>query len=335
MAASTATANGVTDAQQNGQQSSSSAISTSNNPALECSPNNQIRMIHNEVREPRDHEVLLQIKTTGICGSDIHLWKSGGIGPLRVEGDYVLGHEAAGRVLKVGKNVKDFKPGDRVAVEPQEPCDNCYLCGDGRYNLCQSVMFCGVYPGEGCLQRFKCHPAKWLHKIPDNMSYSQGALLEPLSVVMHGIKSCGLALGKGVSIHGAGPIGLVSLVAARASGAHPIAITDIEPGRLKFAKQIVPSCMTYQVQKDLDPKSNANNVRKLFGAGPVNETWTAENEYDAPGTVLECTGVESSVATAAYTCRRGGTVMVIGVGKSMMNNVPFMHLSLSEVLLST
>lgn len=206
-------------------------------------------------------------------------------------------------------------------MEPGVPCEECFLCNEGRYNLCEDVRFAGVYPYHGSIQRYKVHPAKWLHKLPDNVSYAEGALLEPLSVVMHGIKTAGLTLGRGVVVCGAGPIGLIALAAARASGAHPIVVTDLEPRRLAFAKEFVPSCMTYQVDRTKDAEGNAAAIRALFG----------DSEYVAPEVVLECTGVESSVCTAAYTARRGGTVMVIGVGKSIMNNLPFMHLSLAEV----
>lgn len=208
-----------------------------------------------------------------------------------------------------------------MAVEPGVPCEQCFLCDEGRYNLCEDVQFAGVYPYDGTIQRYKVHPAKWLHKLPDNINLTEGALLEPLSVVMHGIKSAGLSLGRGVAVCGAGPIGLITLAAARASGAHPIVVTDLEPARLAFAKSFVPSCMTYQVDREKSAEENARAIRSLFG----------ESEYVAPETVLECTGVESSVCTAAYTARRGGTVMVIGVGKAIMNNLPFMHISLSEV----
>jgi len=195
---------------------------------------------------------------------------------------------------------------------------------DGRYNLCEDVQFAGVYPYHGTIQRYKTHPAKWCHKLPSSVSYAEGALLEPLSVVMHGIKSAGLSLGRGAVICGAGPIGLIALAAARASGAHPLVITDLEPKRLAFAKQFVPSAFTYQVDRNLDAQGNAMKIRELFDFENV-------GEYGAPETVLECTGMESSVITAAYTARRGGTVMVIGVGREIMNNLPFMHLSLAEV----
>jgi L-iditol 2-dehydrogenase len=195
---------------------------------------------------------------------------------------------------------------------------------DGRYNLCEDVRFAGVYPYHGTIQRYKIHPAKWCHKLPDNVSFAEGALLEPLSVVIHGIKSAGLSLGRGAVICGAGPIGLIALAAARASGAHPLVITDLEPKRLNFAKKFVPTAITYQVNRTLDAHGNAKKIRSLFDVEGV-------GEYGAPETVFECTGVESSVVTAAYTARRGGTVMVIGVGREIMNNLPFMHLSLAEV----
>jgi L-iditol 2-dehydrogenase len=138
---------------------------------------------------------------------------------------------------------------------------------------------------------------------------------------MHSITRTHLALGRGALICGAGPIGLIALAAARASGAHPLVITDLEPKRLAFAKEFVPSCQTYQVNRGMSAQENAREIRKLYG----------DAEYDAPQTILECTGVESSVITATYAVRRGGDVMVIGVGRDIMNNLPFMHISLSEV----
>lgn len=226
-----------------------------------------------------------------------------------------------------------------MAIEPGVPCGECFLCNDGRYNLCQDVQFAGVYPYHGTMQRYKVHPAKWLHKLypiffvyflrltlfrlPDNISFAEGALIEPLSVVMNGIRTARLSLGRGVLVCGAGPIGLIALAAARASGAHPIVITDLEPSRLAFAKEFVPSCIPYQIDGSLDAGGNAKAIRALFGT----------DEYFAPETVLECTGVESSICTAAYAARRGGTVVVIGVGKSTINNLPFMHLSLAEVII--
>ncbi|KAJ9668653.1 hypothetical protein H2201_001295 [Coniosporium apollinis] len=244
------------------------------NPSLQTTADHQLKQVDAPVYAPKRGEVLLHIKATGVCGSDIHFWKTGRIGSLVVEGDCILGHEAAGIVLRCGEAVENVKPGDRVAVEPGVPCGECFLCMEGRYNLCEDVQFAGVYPYHGTLQRYKVHPAKWLHKIPENVSFAEGALLEPLSVVMHGISSTRLGLGRAALICGAGPIGLIALAAARASGAHPLVITDLEPCRLAFAKEFVPSCMTYQVDRSLDAEGNARAIRKLFG----------QDEYSAPQT---------------------------------------------------
>lgn len=138
---------------------------------------------------------------------------------------------------------------------------------------------------------------------------------------MRGLQVAQLQLGRGAVVCGAGPIGLIALAAARASGAHPLVVTDVDASRLAFAKEFAPSCTPYQVNTALDAEGNAKAIRALFG----------KEEYDSPETVLECTGVESSICTAAYTARRGGNVVVIGVGRSIVNNLPFMHLSLAEV----
>lgn len=166
--------------------------------------------------------------------------------------------------------------------------------------------------------------ANTCNRLPDTISFAEGALLEPLSVVLHGIKSARLTLGTPVLICGAGPIGLLALAGARASGAHPIVITDIEPSRLEFARKVVPQCKTYQIDSTKDAEGNAAAIKALFG----------DSDYTMPRVALECTGVEFSICTAAYTVRRGGVLMVVGVGKSIVNNLPFMHLSLAEVSLS-
>ncbi|KAI1496995.1 alcohol dehydrogenase [Biscogniauxia marginata] len=293
------------------------------NPSLQVTADHRVKIVEAPVLEPGHGQVLLHIKATGVCGSDIHFWKTGKIGTLVFEGDCIIGHEAAGIVLKLGEGVEGLQVGDRVAVEPGVPCEKCFLCREGRYNLCEDVQFAGVYPYDGTLQRYKVHPAKWLYKLPETVSFAEAALLEPLSVVLHGVRTAGLSLGRGALICGAGPIGLIALACARASGAHPIVITDLEPKRLAFAKEFTPSCLTYQVNRSLDAESNAKEIRKLFGP--------EGDEYSAPTAVLECTGVESSVITATFAVRRGGVVCVIGVGRSIMNNLPFMHISLAEI----
>ncbi|PYI07143.1 GroES-like protein [Aspergillus sclerotiicarbonarius CBS 121057] len=269
-------------------------------------------------------EVTIEVRSTGICGSDVHFWHAGCIGPMIVTGDHILGHESAGQVVAVASDVTSLKPGDRVAVEPNIICNACEPCLTGRYNGCEKVLFLSTPPVDGLLRRYVNHPAIWCHKIGD-MSYEDGALLEPLSVSLAGIERSGLRLGDPCLVTGAGPIGLITLLSARAAGASPIVITDIDDGRLEFAKSLVPDVRTYKVQIGLSAEQNAEGIINVFNDG----------EGSGPGALrpriaMECTGVESSVASAIWSVKFGGKVFVIGVGKNEMT-IPFMRLSTWEI----
>lgn len=294
---------------------------TYQNPSLQVTKDHELELIDSPVNPPLQGQVLVHVKATGICGSDIHFWKEGAIGDLKVLDNCVLGHEAAGEIVEIGEGVTNVVVGDRVAIEPGVPCGNCFLCSQGDYNLCEDVQFIGVFPCHGSMQRYITHDSRYVYRLPDNMSYSQGALVEPISVAYHGIERANLKLGEGVLVAGAGPIGLLALLLAKASGSTPLCITDISQQRLDFAKGLVPEVRTYKVNTKLSPQENANEIRSVFGS----------EEYNAPRVTLECTGVETSIITCAYVTRRSGTLMVIGVGKDTINNFPFMRLSLAEI----
>lgn len=134
------------------------------NPSLQVTADHQLKSVDVPVYRPGPEQVLVHIKATGICGSDVHFWKDGRIGSLTVDGDSILGHEAAGVVVRCGEAVTRFRPGDKVALEPGMSCEKCFLCRMGKYNLCEDVEFSGVYPYDGTLQRYKVHSARWLHK---------------------------------------------------------------------------------------------------------------------------------------------------------------------------
>lgn len=234
---------------------------------------------------------------------------------------YVLGHEGAGVVVWTGSAVTHLHTGDRVAIEPGVPCGTCHNCSSGEYNLCAEVQFSGAPVVHGSIRRYHVHPAAYLHKIPDELSFGDGALLEPLSVVLHGFERAPARLGEPVLIAGAGPIGLCALAAAKASGAFPLVIVDVDAARLRFAQAFVPACSTVQVPLDQKPEEVAKLIHKRF----------ASVGSPLPRVSYECTGVASSVATALYATQRGGEVMVIGVGRRIMDGVPFMHASMAEV----
>lgn len=247
----------------------------------------------------------------------MHFWKHGGIGPWKVTGPHILGHESAGIVIATHPSVTSLAVGDRVAVEPHIVCFSCEPCLTGRYNGCKNLLFRSSPPSHGLLRKYVNHPAKWCHKIGD-LSYDEGALLEPLSVALTGVTRSGVKIGDPVLICGAGPIGLVTLECCRAAGAYPIVITDIDQRRLDFAKTMVPNVRTHKVELSDTPEEFATKVAALMGEGVE------------PAIALECTGVESSVSGAIFSVKFGGKVFVIGVGKDQMN-FPFMRLSAQEI----
>lgn len=232
-----------------------------------------------------------------------------------VGGDHILGHESAGDIIAVHPSVTHLKVGDRVAIEPNVICGECEPCLEGRYNGCDRVEFLSTPPVAGLLRRYVNHPAVWCHKI-GNMSYEDGALLEPLSVALAGVKRAHITLGDPVLICGAGPIGLVTLACVKAAGACPIVITDIDEGRLKFAKEFCPDVITHKVER-LSAEDSAKKIVESFRGVE-------------PAVVMECTGVESSINAGIWACRFGGKVFIIGVGKNEIN-IAFMRASVREV----
>jgi L-iditol 2-dehydrogenase len=233
-----------------------------------------------------------------------------------VEGDHILGHESAGQVIAVHPSVTSLKVGDRVAVEPNIICNECEPCLTGRYNGCDRVQFLSTPPVPGLLRRYVNHPAVWCHKIGD-MSYENGSLLEPLSVALAGMQRAGVQLGDPVLVCGAGPIGLITLLCARAAGACPLVITDIDEGRLRFAQEMCPSVITHKVAPGVGAEEAAQAIVRSFGG-------------IEPAVALECTGVESSLASAIWAVKFGGKVFVIGVGRNELT-FPFMRCSTREV----
>ncbi|THZ25141.1 GroES-like protein [Aureobasidium pullulans] len=284
--------------------SSESALSStikSQNVGVFTNPEHELYIKNGPVPAPGPGECLIHVRATGICGSDIHFWKSGHIGDMIVVGENRLGHESAGVVVAVGEGVNRFKLGDRVALECGIPCmeATCYYCRTGKYNACPDVVFFSTPPYHGTLARYHVHPQEWLHKLPDTLSFEEGSLLEPLSVALAGIDRSMLRLGDPIVICGAGPIGLVTLLATHAAN------------RLATAKKLIPRVNTVKIVVGETPKDSAARIKEALG-------------FEAK-IVFECTGVESSVQSAIYSCTFGGLVFVIGCGKDFQIHAILIH----------
>lgn len=187
---------------------------------------------------PSEEEVLVELKSVGICGSDVHYYTHGKIGKQFCKYPQIIGHEPSGTVEEPGKSVKRLKKGDRVIIEPQLPCGECHWCRQGKHNICPSVRFLGTPPIDGAYSEYIVMPEKNLILLPDELSYEEGALTEPLAVALHAVKLAGDLKGKNIGIFGSGTIGLSIMIAARIYGAKMIICTDVLDYRLEFAKKI-------------------------------------------------------------------------------------------------
>lgn len=187
--------------------------------ALVLERKDEIRLRDIPLEEPLGpRDVRIALKTVGVCGSDVHYYTHGAIGPFIVREPMVLGHEAAGEVVEVGSTVTEFKPGDRVCMEPGIPDAASRATRLGRYNLDPAVRFWATPPVHGVLRPTVVHPADFTFKLPDGVSYAEGAMVEPLAVGVHAATKAQVKPGDIAVVVGAGPIGLVTVLAALAAG---------------------------------------------------------------------------------------------------------------------
>jgi L-iditol 2-dehydrogenase len=248
---------------------------------------------------PAPNEVKVQINKVGICGSDVHYWEHGRIGHFIVESPMVLGHECSGTVVETGSSVTNLKPGDRVAIEPGVPRLSTplshYYMKKGEYNLCPDIFFFATPPDHGSFCDYVNHPADFCFKLPDNVSLDEGAMIEPLSTGIYAARVAPITMGDTVVITGAGPIGLMNLLAARAAGAANVIISDMVPGRLEVARQIGA---TQTVQGGAEELLHA--AREL-------------TEGRGADVGIECAGHPSALNSCIASARPGATVVLIGM----------------------
>ncbi|KAI4694901.1 uncharacterized protein J4E84_001524 [Alternaria hordeiaustralica] len=294
-----------------------------------------LRIENRTLFPPSPTELQISVRSTGLCGSDLHYYRHYRNGDIIVREPMSLGHESAGVVVDVGSEVSGFKVGDKVALEVGQPCENCERCKEGRYNICKGMKFrssAKAFPhAQGTLQDRINHPAAWCHKLPEDMSLDLGALLEPLSVAIQASKRAQLAPGSTVLVFGAGAVGLLVAAMAKISGAGTVVIADIDAGRVQFAvdnkfahhSYTVPMKRGSTIEEQLDiAKEVAAEVGKLS-----KESGGEIGEVDA---VFECTGVPSCVQASIYATRPGGKVLLIGMG-TPIQTLPISAAALREV----
>lgn len=191
--------------------------------------------IHEEMGE---FDVRIAVKAVGVCGSDVHFYTHGAIGSFVVREPLILGHEAAGEVVEVGSKVDTLKPGDRICMEPGIPNPRSKASRKGMYNLDPEVVFWAAPPVHGVTRPEVVHPAEYCFKLPDNVSYEEGAMVEPLAIGMHAATKASITPGDVAVVTGAGTIGLVTALAALGGGCSRVIITDIVQPKLDLAASL-------------------------------------------------------------------------------------------------
>lgn len=280
------------------------------------------KLDHMEIREipvpePKKGEVLVELEYVGICGSDVEYFHHGRCGNFIVDGDFMLGHECAGTIVKLGEGVTSLKIGDRVALEPGITCGQCEFCKSGKYNLCPDVQFLATPPVQGCYENYIAFPENMCFKLPDNMSTKEGALVEPLSVGLHAANQGNVQLGDQVVILGSGCIGLMTMLACKAHGATDITVIDVIPKRLEYAKKMGATRVINGKEVDA-----VEEINKLTNGAGVNK-------------VFETAGSPVTVAQAPFMVKNGGTITLVGMTANPEINFNFGQIMAKEAQIKT
>ncbi len=237
------------------------------------------------------NDVLLRVKASSICGGDIHLYK--GKHPL-ASLPMAIGHEISGEVIEVGQGVSKISVGDRVAVEPVIVCGECSFCLRGEYHLCQDIRY-QYSAGQGGFTPYFVVSENWVHRLPDFISYEEGALLEPLAVAVHAARKAQLDLGHSAAIFGAGGIGLFLLQVVKAAGCGSVFIVDLLEQRLKTALSLGASLAINPARED--------PVEKIL----------KETESLGVDRSFEAVGLEKTLQQSAQSLKKGGICVLIGL----------------------
>jgi len=253
----------------------------------------------------RHTDVLLRVATVGICGSDVHYFRSGRIGSQVIEFPWTIGHECAATVVQAGPAVTDLAAGDRVAIDPLIRCGRCDQCTSGRENTCRDQRFLGN-PNEasGAMAEYLVMPAASCYPIGDSVSFVEAALVEPLAIGLHAVRLSGVRPGSTVAVLGSGPIGLSVLAALTAAGPQQVYVTDLIDERLAMARR-------YEAH---------------WTASPHNCDIVEEIRRDWPGgvdVVFECAGEQETIDQGISLLTPGGVLMIVGIAEQQRISFDF------------
>lgn len=244
-------------------------------------------------------KVKVKVEWAGICGSDLHAYHGAGVQvdePHPVSGEMApltLGHEFAGVVTEVGEGVSNISTGDRVAIEPLIYCEECEYCKQNHYNKCSSFGFVGLNADGGFAEYVVLEP-KMIHKLPEQVSLEEGALVEPTAVALHAVRQSKLKVGDKVAVFGVGPIGLLTIMAAKAAGATDIYAVDVSPERLSKAKEVGATTVINAIEEN-----SVNRILELSNGG-------VDVSYEAAG-------AEITLANSLSVLKKGGELMVVSI----------------------
>lgn len=242
---------------------------------------------HNDVR--------IKIHTVGICGSDVHYYTHGRIGDFIVNAPMVLGHEASGTIIEVGSHVNKLKVGDRVCMEPGIPDFSSKATLQGIYNLDPSLTFWATPPIHGCLTPEVVHPASLTYKLPEDVSFAEGAMVEPLAVGMQAAVVACITPGDVAIVTGAGPIGIVTALSALAGGCAKVYVTDMVADKLKIAEQydgiIAVNIREQNLNELIKSETGGWGANLLFECSGAPQVWKTIFEPLAPNGKIIAVGM--------------------------------------------
>jgi L-iditol 2-dehydrogenase len=270
---------------------------------------------------PGSGQVLLHVRVTGLCGSDLHSYLDARIGDTRMEAPFIIGHEFSGVVEEAGPGALDgcfrpLTPGALVAVDPAQPCRECSLCEQGHPHLCRRLRFCGNYPDGGSLCEWMHMPARCCFPVPGAMDEAAAALLEPLGVAIHAVDLAHIRVATSAAVLGAGPIGLLVLQVARLAGADPVFVTDRLPWRLELASKFggIPlNCEKEDVTRRILDETDGLGVDVAIEVAWGGESVTQAAELARPGGRIVLAGIPSDdgLSMKHSTARRKGLTIVM------------------------